>query len=236
MLGVPPLIPKIDAVFILDGDGNRLAAKYYAYDLTGKTADGGGGDNTEAVAGAAGVQAALEQSVHLKAVDPRTGPSGAPGTGWTDDGITPAAGIADVGGSRTAVFCPGAAGAAGGDARVVVVGPSGESEPVLAHLAEGLYAALHSLLRGAMDRHMVLDNLELVVLLIDELCDGGIMLEVDTSKLVSSVLLREDDGTPDPVAQQAKTPGPSIAEMTIGQAFKQARDQFVSQLASRDGM
>jgi len=181
-------------------------------------------------------QTALEQSVHLKAVDPRTGVSGAPGTGWVQDGITPAAGIAEVGGGRVAVFCPGAAGAAVGDTRIITIGPAGESELMLAHMAECLYGALHALLRGALDRHIVLDNLELVLLLIDELCDGGIALEVDTSKLVSSVLLRDDDCTTDPAVATASIPVKGLSDMTISQAFMQARDQFVSTIGNRDAM
>jgi len=26
---LPPLLPKVDAIIVLDGDGNRLAGKYY---------------------------------------------------------------------------------------------------------------------------------------------------------------------------------------------------------------
>ena len=26
---LPPLLPKLDAILVLDGDGNRLAGKYY---------------------------------------------------------------------------------------------------------------------------------------------------------------------------------------------------------------
>merc|ERR1719223_2143745 len=81
----------------------------------------------------------------------------------------------------------------GGDVRVVHVGPISESELLLAHLCEGMYDALSNLMGGQTDRSMVLDNLELVFLLIDEHCDGGIILEVDGSKLACSVLLRDEE-------------------------------------------
>merc|ERR1719276_15365 len=80
-----------------------------------------------------------------------------------------------------------------GDVRVVHIGPSSESELVLAYLCEGVYDALSQLMGGQTERTMVLDNLELVFLLLDEHCDGGLILEVDGSKLACSVLLRDEE-------------------------------------------
>jgi coatomer subunit zeta len=143
---------------------------------------------------------------------------------------------------RTAVFCGGNTPTAtgSGDVRVVHVGPPTESELFLAYLNEGMYDALSNLMGGSTERNMVLDNLELVFLLIDEHCDGGIILETDGRKLAAAVLLREDDGR---VEEKTSTPGISsfpigvtTGEMTIGQAFRQAREQFMINLTSRDGM
>jgi len=141
---------------------------------------------------------------------------------------------------KTAVFCGGSTmqNNGGGDVRLVIVGPITESELVLSHFAEGMFDALSNLMGGATDRTMVLDNLELILLLIDELCDGGIVLETDGHKLVSSVLLK-DDG----MASQEQRGGSnqstgmpagiSAGEMTIGQALRQAREQFIAQMGQR---
>jgi len=139
---------------------------------------------------------------------------------------------------RTAAFCGGVnpGGGGGGDVRVIHVGPPGESELVLAYLCEGMYDALAHLMGGSTDRTMVLDNLELVFLLIDEHCDGGIILETDGGKLASAVLLRDDEGAPDQgvdpnmppaAAAQGLPPGVNPGDMTLGQAFRQARAQFL---------
>lgn len=134
---------------------------------------------------------------------------------------------------RTVVFCGGSNQGASGDVRVVHVGPSNESELVLAYLCEGMYDALSQLMGGTTERTMVLDNLELVFLLIDEHCDGGIILETDGTKLAGAVLLRDDDGaTEQPmggqVPQQGMPAGVNAGDMTIGQAFRQAREQWLS--------
>merc|ERR1712207_68743 len=147
------------------------------------------------------------------------------------------------GGLVSGLTSSGGGGDGVGDVRVVIVGPQGESELVLAYFAEGMYEALSSLMGGSTDRTVVLDNLELVLLLIDELCDGGVILETDGHKLVSSVLLRDED--PVAAASNAAMPTSSgmtgqgltgTGELTIGQALRQAREQLISQLGQRDGM
>mmetsp|Transcript_10413 Transcript_10413/g.19016 ORF Transcript_10413/g.19016 Transcript_10413/m.19016 type:complete len:104 (-) Transcript_10413:50-361(-) len=98
-----------------------------------------------------------------------------------------------------------------------------------------MYDALSQLMGGTTERTMVLDNLELVFLLIDEHCDGGIILETDGSKLAGAVLLRDDEVMHDPQSQamgggvpqsQGMPAGVSPGDMTLGQAFRQAREQF----------
>jgi coatomer subunit zeta len=217
-------LPKIDAILVLDGDGNRLAGKYYG-DFLKQPA----GDKSPEE-----LRVAFEHALHQK----MTGICARPD----------AAEVVQCQG-RTAVFTggsvPGQGG--GGDVRVVHVGPSSESELVLAHLNEGMYDALSHLMGGSTDRSMVLDNLELVFLLIDEHCDGGVILEVEGRKLASAVLLRDEDhsgaggedgihGHSHGVASQGMPPGVQPGDLTLGQAFRQARDQFFVGMTSRDGM
>ena len=163
--------------------------------------------------------------------------------------------------NKTAVFCGGTAhGAtptgAGGDVRVVHVGPTTESELLLAYLCEGMYEALGHLMGGQTDRNMVLDNLELVFLLIDEHCDGGIILEVDPNKLAGSVLLKDEEenaemngaggvpGSADGGAAGMNGMAASLniggrgmqgaGDITIAQAFRQARAQLIAGLSNPD--
>jgi len=212
---LPPLLPKLDAVLVFDGDGTRLAGKYYGDFLKKQQGD----KSIEET------QTNFEKSLQQKIGGIAARPD--------------AAEIVTVNG-RTAAFCGGVnpGGGGGGDVRVIHVGPPGESELVLAYLCEGMYDALAHLMGGSTDRTMVLDNLELVFLLIDEHCDGGIILETDGGKLASAVLLRDDDGMHDQgmdsgmgpqggAAYQGLPPGVNPGDMTIGQAFRQARAQFL---------
>jgi len=255
-LSFPPLLPKVDAILVLDGDGNRLAGKYYGdfmkagsssttSDNNG-TPDNGNSSNDNATTAAQSVEqlrASFERQLQSKIGGIAANPQ--------------AAEVVTVLG-KTAVFCGGSAqrggdgqGQGGADVRVVHIGPTGESELLLAHLTEGMYEALSQLMGGATDRNMILDNLELVFLLIDEHCDGGIILETDAHKLASSVLLRDEQesrmggemgmdgqmgqggggGQGQPVQQGGGGPMGMGGDMTIAQALMQARNQIISNLS-----
>eukprot|EP00538_Stauroneis_constricta_P007064 CAMPEP_0119549332 /NCGR_PEP_ID=MMETSP1352-20130426/3064_1 /TAXON_ID=265584 /ORGANISM="Stauroneis constricta, Strain CCMP1120" /LENGTH=213 /DNA_ID=CAMNT_0007594865 /DNA_START=80 /DNA_END=721 /DNA_ORIENTATION=- len=206
-----PLLPKVDAILVLDVEGSRLAGKYYGDFLKAPEA---------AAKSSEDLRSDFEKQLQMKV-----------------GGIAARADAAEVVTvmGKTAVFCGGAnqGGAGGGDVRIVHVGPSTESELVLAHLCEGMYEALAQLMGGSTDRTMVLDNLELVFLLIDEHCDGGIILETDPTKLASAVLLRDDDGAMEDGMQGGGPqtqglPAGVSGEMGLAQAFMKARDQFFS--------
>lgn len=213
---------------VLDSDGNRLAGKYYGDFLKQPV-----GDKSKEE-----LRTTFEKTLQQKIVGIAARPD--------------AAEVVTCQG-RTAVFCGGGAigaGAGTSDVRVVHVGPPTESELVLAYLCEGMYDALAQLMGGSVDRTMVLDNLELVFLLIDEHCDGGIILEVDGSKLASAVLLRDDDGGSSAAdanaammgnaggraLQQGLPAGAASGDLTLQQAFMRAGQQFMANMNARDGM
>lgn len=238
---LPPLLPKIDAILILDGDGNRLAGKYYGSFLTSPRTS-----SPDEPSSVQELRANFERQLHAKIQ----------GIGAQPD----AAEVVTVQG-KTAVFCgglspavgggpssPSNGGGSGGDVRVVHVGPSSESELVLAYLCEGVYNALSQLMGGQTDRTMVLDNLELVFLLLDEHCDGGLILEVDGTKLAGSVLLRDEE----PVEEYGASSGGGdmggmagnmaaargagmSGDITLAQAFRQAKEQLIAGL-NQNGM
>jgi len=234
---LPPLLPKVDAILVLDGDGNRLAGKYYGDFLTNisssssKAAMASEGEESKTSSSAAvtveDLRSSFERQLQAKIVGIAARPD--------------AAEVVTVMG-KTAVLCGGTspAGSGGtGDVRVIHVAPPEESELVLAHLCEGMYDAMTHLMSGHTDRNMILDNLEMIFLLIDEHCDGGLILETDGSKLASSVLLRDDADGMDMergAGGGAASGGISIpsGDMTIAQALRQAREQIISNLAQRD--
>jgi hypothetical protein len=119
-----------------------------------------------------------------------------------------------------------------GNLKVFIIGDRNESELVLGYVLDGFYGALSGMLRNQTDRRTILDNLEIVMLLIDELCDGGMILEVDPTELMSRVLMKQIDPDGGGGGNEQNRP---IGDLTIGQVLKQAREQLASNLSGRDG-
>jgi len=265
----PPLIPTVDAILVMDGDGNRLAGKYYNHFLSAAAGDSSSSENplppneqpAEMRQRTSDLRQAFERQVHSKIHNLVARSDAAEVVGGFAGGKTvvfcggaPSNGGGGNGGGMNGAAGGGVGGApSGGDVRVVMVGPHGESELVMAHFCESMFEALSLLMSGITERGMVLDNLELVLLLIDELCDGGLILESDPHKLVSSVVLRDENeyqdgmGVGGPGTGQGgmdqggmNTMGANSmmggsGELTMMQAFRQARDQLVTNL-SQNGM
>ncbi|CAK4074891.1 unnamed protein product [Aphanomyces euteiches] len=95
-----------------------------------------------------------------------------------------------------------------------VVGSSHENELILLNVLDGAFDAVSHMLKGHMDRHSILDNLELVLLTFDEVLDGGVIFETDTQSVTNRVLMRGIDN---------EVP---LTELTLGQAFLTVREQW----------
>lgn len=56
-----------------------------------------------------------------------------------------------------------------------------------------LYDSVSQILRKNVEKRAVLESLDIVMLAMDEICDGGIIIDADSSSVVSRVALRSDD-------------------------------------------
>ena len=108
----------------------------------------------------------------------------------------------------------------GSDVTMYVVGSAEENELLLASVLDGLYDSLSVMLKDRLDKATLLRNLEFLFLIVDELVDGGIILETDPKALASRVLMKGSDGNDTPVS-----------ELTIGEAIATAREHISRTLA-----
>jgi coatomer subunit zeta len=99
------------------------------------------------------------------------------------------------------------------DLRMFVVANQNENEIILVSVLEALFESLTNLLRGVVDKLSALENLDLVLLVLDELVDGGIILETDPYAIIGRVAMNADSEH-------------NSAEQTISQALASARDQL----------
>lgn len=73
------------------------------------------------------------------------------------------------------------------DVYFFVVGDQEDNELVLEEVLEGIVHSIDSIFRDSVDKRMLLENFELLVLVIDEVLDDGMIIETDKSTIVQRV-------------------------------------------------
>uniref|UniRef100_A0A1B6C7M1 Coatomer subunit zeta n=1 Tax=Clastoptera arizonana TaxID=38151 RepID=A0A1B6C7M1_9HEMI len=93
-----------------------------------------------------------------------------------------------------------------------VLGSSQENELIILSVLQCLYNSVNQILRKNVDEKTLFQNLDTIMLAIDEICDGGIILETDPNVIVQRVALRAEDIP--------------LGEQTVGQVFQSAKEQL----------
>ena len=93
-----------------------------------------------------------------------------------------------------------------------VVGSSLENELILMSVLSCLYDSVSMLLRKHVEKHSLMRNLDSVFLVVDEIVDGGVIMQVDGNAVMNRVVTRGDDIP--------------LGEQTISQVFQTAKDQL----------
>ncbi|BBM97469.1 coatomer subunit zeta [Marchantia polymorpha subsp. ruderalis] len=100
------------------------------------------------------------------------------------------------------------------DLHFYVTGGDDENELILATVLQGFFDAVAILLRSNVEKKTVLENLDLVLLCLDEIVDGGIILECDANVIAARVAMR---------GAEADVP---LSEQTISQALATAKEHL----------
>lgn len=137
---------SIKAVFVLDGEGKRLVARYYGTDFANEAA-----------------QQAFEKSLFAK-------------THRVQLDVILFEGF-------TCVY------RSFGDVFFYVIGASFENELVLVSVLDALYESVCIWFKDQFDALAILENLTIVLLLLDEMVDHGIILETSSEVLLQRVQL-----------------------------------------------
>ncbi|WVR05468.1 hypothetical protein IAU60_002484 [Kwoniella sp. DSM 27419] len=167
----------VSALLILDAEGQRVLAKYYAPPHqetpgTGIPADMGVGPGGP---GMPGLTTLKEQKAFEKSVFDKIRRGGGE--------IHPLPPYLIL--TRTVV-----------DLHFIIVGPLSTSNELMLHQTlSAFHDAVHLLLRGQIEKRNVLEGLDLVLLAADETVDDGIILETDAAAIASRVTRPKADTT-----------------------------------------
>ncbi|KFB51452.1 AGAP006522-PA-like protein [Anopheles sinensis] len=93
-----------------------------------------------------------------------------------------------------------------------VMGSTHENELILLSVLNCLYDTITMILKKNFEKRAVLENLDIVMLAFDEICDGGIILDADPASVMKRVDLRNDDIP--------------IGEQTVAQVLQSAKEQL----------
>ncbi|XP_028774405.1 coatomer subunit zeta-3-like [Neltuma alba] len=104
------------------------------------------------------------------------------------------------------------------DLHFFVTGGDDENELILASVLQGFSDAIALLLRNNVDKREALENLDLVLLCLDEIVDGGMILETSGSLIAEKVTSHSLD---------ADAP---LSDQTLTQAWATAREHLTRTL------
>lgn len=93
-----------------------------------------------------------------------------------------------------------------------VMGSKQENELILLSVLNCLFDTISLILKKNVEKRALMDNLDVVMLAFDEICDGGIILDADPSSVQKRVDLRNDDIP--------------IGEQTVAQVLASAKEQL----------
>lgn len=102
------------------------------------------------------------------------------------------------------------------DSAFYVLGSLQENELILMEVLKGLYESLGAILHQHLDKRSLLMSLDVVLLAVDEIIDGGLILETDPLAISNRVLMRN--------AEPIET---NIGEMTVSEALQQAKKSLL---------
>jgi hypothetical protein len=77
-----------------------------------------------------------------------------------------------------------------------VIGSTSENELILMSVLNCLFDSINEILRKNFEKKVLLDNLDYCMLVVDEICDNGIILEIDPSQVVQRVCFKQEDSVP----------------------------------------
>ncbi|KAM6174293.1 coatomer subunit zeta-2 [Erethizon dorsatum] len=98
------------------------------------------------------------------------------------------------------------------DLFLYVVGSSQENELMLVSVLTCLFESLSQILRRTVEKRWLLENLDGAFLVLDEIVDGGVILESDPQQVVQKVNFRADDS--------------GLAEQSVAQVLQSAKEQI----------
>ncbi|XP_003384880.1 PREDICTED: coatomer subunit zeta-1-like [Amphimedon queenslandica] len=93
-----------------------------------------------------------------------------------------------------------------------VIGSQTENELLLLSVLNGLYDALSQVLKRNMEKQGLYEHMEVLMLLLDEIVDGGIVMETDPTVLLHRVAVKSEES--------------GFSEQSVANVFQNAKESL----------
>ncbi|CAB3978046.1 coatomer subunit zeta-1 isoform X2 [Paramuricea clavata] len=93
-----------------------------------------------------------------------------------------------------------------------VIGSSSENELILVSVLNAFYDTVSQILRKSVEKKMLMDNLDVMMLAMDELVDGGVILDAEAASIIHKVAAKNDDVP--------------LSERSVANVLQSAKDQL----------
>ncbi|CAF0733841.1 unnamed protein product [Brachionus calyciflorus] len=100
------------------------------------------------------------------------------------------------------------------DLHFYVIGSTSENEIILVSVLNCFYDTISLILKRGVEKKALIDYMDTCTLALDEICDSGIILEIDPMSVMQRVSVRESDV--------------ALGEQTLFDVLKMAKDQIKS--------
>lgn len=115
------------------------------------------------------------------------------------------------------------------DLMFFVIGSCNENELMLSSVLECFYECVSDVLRKQVERSEFLSEYSSILMLLDNMIDGGVILEIDADEVLDTLPGRVSSS--DPLSSIAKGNIKGISDMTAGQLFTSAKNMLKSSSA-----
>eukprot|EP00922_Rhytidocystis_sp_ex-Travisia-forbesii_P049847 GHVS01074164.1.p1 GENE.GHVS01074164.1~~GHVS01074164.1.p1 ORF type:complete len:240 (+),score=49.73 GHVS01074164.1:29-748(+) len=114
------------------------------------------------------------------------------------------------------------------DVSMYVVGDSDTNELMLLDVANAIFQGLSNITSGQVGKRQILENLDSVFLMLDEVVDGGVILETDASVITSRLSMTGGQGSAGGVAGEGAPPETTAFNQAITHAKENLMRSFLS--------
>ncbi|CAD8064333.1 unnamed protein product [Paramecium primaurelia] len=112
------------------------------------------------------------------------------------------------------------------EVHLFVLGDFEENEIILSQVINGIYESLNHITKDHINKKTLLENFDQVIIIIDEICDQGIIITIDPSVIIARATMRDTEAIS---LEKQETSGSSGGGGAFSSVFASAKRTFAQQ-------